>query len=59
MEELYDLKADPHQLINVAKNRDYSNIKTTLKNKLLATLKETNDPRLENDGEYYEVLLNK
>ena len=58
-EELYDLKADPYQLTNVASHRDYSNVKKTLKDKLLSTLTETKDPRMVNDGEYFEIILNK
>lgn len=59
LEELYDLKLDPSQLNNVAKHREYGNVKNTLKNKLLGTLEETKDPRMVNDGDYFEKLLNK
>ncbi len=58
-EELYDLKADPDQLTNVASDLDYIKVKKTLRDKLLSTLNETKDPRMVNDGVYYENLLNK
>jgi N-sulfoglucosamine sulfohydrolase len=59
MEELYDLKVDPHQLNNVASHREYHSLKNSLKNKLLGTLRETKDPRMVNDGEYFDKVLTK
>lgn len=45
--ELYDLKKDPHQLINVADDKMYASIKATLDRRLNARLRESNDPRVQ------------
>ena len=44
-EELYDLRKDPHQLENVAANREYATAKSALRAALLNWMRETNDPR--------------
>lgn len=44
-EELYDLRNDPFQLVNVAKNKSYAKTKTILRNRLHSYLLETKDPR--------------
>ena len=59
MEELYDLKLDPHQMNNVASNRDYVEIKRKLNSQLLGTLKRTKDPRMVDGGQYFENVLTK
>lgn len=45
-EELFDLKSDPEQIKNVAADPAYAKAKQELAEKLLATLKEVNDPRV-------------
>lgn len=54
-EELYDLSRDPDQLQNLAENTDYTKIKTELRAKLWDELTRTSDPRLIDDGRYYET----
>ena len=45
-EELYDLKKDPDQLVNVAKDPQYKKIVEQMRNRLFDELKKTGDPRL-------------
>lgn len=52
--ELYDLKADPHETRNVAEDPAYATIKAELEKRLMGELSRTGDPRLINDGAYYE-----
>jgi N-sulfoglucosamine sulfohydrolase len=55
--ELYDLKKDPDQVHNVASQPEYAAVVTELKQRLLAELKETKDPRIvEADGGFFEKL---
>jgi N-sulfoglucosamine sulfohydrolase len=54
-EELYDLKSDPQQTKNVATDPSYSKIRSELEEKLLAELKRTDDPRLIDDGRFFET----
>lgn len=54
-EELYDLKADPHQANNVAADPKYAQHRAALERQLLAELKRTGDPRLIDDGHYFET----
>lgn len=44
-EELYDLQQDPHQLVNVADQAKYTDIKNELSGNLDAWMKTTDDPR--------------
>ncbi len=44
-EELYDLAADPHQLVNVSLDPAYADAKPALWNKLMGVLHESGDPR--------------
>jgi len=53
-EELYDLAKDPYETINVAKDPAYSEIRGRLEAKLLDELKSSKDPRMENDGAFFE-----
>ncbi|HBJ38359.1 MAG TPA: sulfatase [Planctomycetaceae bacterium] len=53
-EELYDLKADPDQIKNVAHQADYQNARENLSKRLMDELKRTGDPRVTNDGEFFE-----
>ena len=45
-EELYDLRKDPHYMVNVATQPDYQRARRELEGRLLATLREQADPRL-------------
>lgn len=54
-EELYDLKADPHQTRNVATEAAYAKSKAALEARLMAELKRTGDPRLIDDGRFFET----
>lgn len=45
-EELYDLKNDPDQLVNVSNEVEYAETKENLKKRLLEELKRTGDPRV-------------
>lgn len=53
--ELYDLKRDPHETKNVADDPAYAEVKQTLERRLLAELERTHDPRLIDDGKYFET----
>lgn len=52
--ELYDLKKDPHETKNVAEDPAYAGVRAELEKRLLAELSRTGDPRLVNDGAYFE-----
>ena len=45
-EELYDLKKDPDQVVNVASHVEYANAKTELAERLMSVLQDTHDPRV-------------
>lgn len=47
-EELYDISSDPHQLQNIAGTPHYADIQKTLRSSLNEYLKESGDPRLNN-----------
>ncbi|MDP1560982.1 MAG: sulfatase-like hydrolase/transferase [Pirellulaceae bacterium] len=53
-EELYDLQRDPHQMQNLAADPAYTTIRASLRQRLLAELTETSDPRVTGDGRYFE-----
>jgi arylsulfatase A-like enzyme len=53
-EELFDLKKDPHQMKNVAEDLAYAEVVQELRERLLAELTRTGDPRMKNEGEYFE-----
>lgn len=53
-EELYDLKQDPDQLINVADRQEYRAVKERLANQLMAELRESADPRVIGGAEAFE-----
>ncbi len=53
--ELYDLKADPAQTVNLAEDPKYAEIRAGLEERLLAELKRTNDPRLVDGGKFFET----
>lgn len=53
--ELYDLKSDPHQTKNVATDPAYAAVRAELEKRLLGELKRTGDPRLIDDGNFFET----
>lgn len=44
--ELYDLKKDPHQMVNVAEDANYADAKTKMHDRLIKYLTDTKDPRV-------------
>ena len=54
MEELYDLRKDPHQMTNLAGNQDYQRVQTALRERLFTELRQTGDPRVTGDGTTFE-----
>lgn len=54
-EELYDLKSDPDQMKNVAGDASYAQARAELETRLMKELKDTGDPRLVDDGRFYET----
>ena len=54
-EELYDLKQDPHQTKNVAADPAYAKVREELETRLMRELKATGDPRLIDDGRFFET----
>lgn len=53
-EELYSVADDPHQVVNLADEADYADIKQRLHDRLMDTLKKTGDPRVLGDGQTFE-----
>lgn len=53
-EELYDLNKDPDYMHNVAGEPEYEPIRAELWKRLLDTLTETGDPRVQGDGKTFE-----
>lgn len=54
-EELYVVKDDPDQVHNVAGNPKYAEVQAALNQQLLEVLMTTNDPRLIDDGKFFET----
>ena len=54
-EELYDLKSDPHQMKNVATDAKYVQARADLEKRLTEELRRTGDPRLVDDGKFFET----
>ena len=54
-EELYDLKRDPDQLVNVAADPKYADVLKRLSSQLEAELRETGDPRIIGGGEKFDA----
>ena len=54
-EELYDLRTDPHQLKNVASEASFQQIRADLSDRLLAVLKKTGDPRVDESGQLFDT----
>jgi uncharacterized sulfatase len=56
--QLYDIQSDPECMNNLAEDPDYAEIKETLREALLAELRETNDPRVVGpDPEVFDSYL--
>lgn len=55
LEELYDLRPDPHQLNNVAADAKYDEVRRQLWSRLRTKMYTTGDPRLIEDGRFYET----
>jgi N-sulfoglucosamine sulfohydrolase len=53
--ELYDLRLDPHETRNVADDPAYAAVKADMEKRLLAELSRTGDPRLIDDGRFFET----
>ncbi len=53
-EELYVLADDPHQMRNRAQEPAMASVRKNLRERLLKTLEETGDPRVQDDGKYFE-----
>ena len=56
-EELYDLKRDPQQLINLSDSAEYSQTKERLRRQLTAELIRSNDPRARVKGYWNRSLV--
>jgi ketosteroid isomerase-like protein len=54
-EELYDLKVDPQQTRNVVADPAYAQARAALERQLLDELERTGDPRLVDDGRFFET----
>lgn len=54
--ELYDLKSDPHQVHNLSADPQYAEVATTLEKRLIAELRSTGDPRLVDEGAFFEEV---
>jgi hypothetical protein len=52
---LYDLKSDLHQMKNVAREPRYAPVRAELERRLIDELKRTGDPRLVDDGKFFET----
>ena len=55
MYELYDLRKDPFETTNLADDPEYREIRDSLEKELMTELRETGDPRLIDDGKFYET----
>ncbi|MEX2214758.1 MAG: sulfatase [Phycisphaeraceae bacterium] len=54
-EELFDMKKDPHQMNNVAADPAYASVVKELRDRLMKELQDTGDPRLIEDGKFFET----
>lgn len=53
--ELYDLRKDPNEITNIADDSSYAAVKKDLERELLAELTATGDPRMIDDGKFFET----
>ena len=54
-EELFDLRQDPDQMKNVASDRKYGEVVKQLRSRLMTHLEQTADPRLVENGKFFET----
>lgn len=54
-EELYDLSKDPYEMKNVAGDPAYAKTRAALEKRLLDELTRTGDPRMVDDGRFFET----
>ena len=55
MFELYDLKTDPHEMTNVADSPAYAAVRKEMTERLFTILRDTGDPRMSDEGKYFET----
>ena len=53
--ELYDMTRDPHQMQNLAADPAYASTRDALEKRLLEELRRTNDPRVIDNGKFFET----
>jgi arylsulfatase A-like enzyme len=53
--ELYDLKKDPHETTNLADDPAHAEVKAAMEKELLDVLKGTGDPRMIDEGKFFET----
>ena len=53
-EELYNIKGDPFQVVNIALDPKYRDVRLKMNHRLLSELKRTKDPRVLGDGQTFE-----
>ncbi len=56
LEELYDLRVDPHQIKNLSANPSYARVKDELWSRLKAYLIETGDPRIRDEDPWSDYV---
>lgn len=56
--ELYDVRSDPPQMHNLAEQPKHAKLVEELEARLLSELRATDDPRLIDDGRYFEDVSN-
>ena len=54
-EELFDLRVDPHQMKNLAADPEYHSVRQSLEQRLLDELTRTGDPRMSDEGSFFET----
>jgi arylsulfatase A-like enzyme len=54
-EELFDLRVDPHQMKNLAADPEYHSVRQSLEQRLLDELTRTSDPRMIDEGSFFET----
>nr|MDQ3623156.1 sulfatase [Verrucomicrobiota bacterium] len=53
-EELYDLRKDPHQLVNLAAHAEYAGTKRELRERVERWMRETADPRVDPNNDVFD-----
>lgn len=53
-DELYDLRKDPHQIVNVAGNPEYAEQMEKLRSRLMESLEKSEDPRVSGQGDLFD-----